>query len=92
MSIEILGFAAGILTSISLLPQVTKAFKTHSTHDLSYQWMIINASGQMLWTLYGVAINSISLYFTSGLTLALVITLLIQKIKFDVNIKSKIGK
>jgi MtN3 and saliva related transmembrane protein len=92
MSIETIGFIAGILTSISLLPQVIKALKTHSTHDLSYMWMAINGSGQILWIAYGVAINSTPLFIASVITFAMVVILFTQKLKFDAKIKLEKNK
>lgn len=78
---EIVGFVAGILVASSLIPQTIKSWKTKSTNDISIAWMLINISGQTLWTLYGFLIKSPSLIVMSSITLALAISLLILKIK-----------
>ncbi len=83
MNIETLGFVAGSLVAISLLPQLIKAITTHSTNDISVQWMVINLFGQLLWIIYGVLIESVSLYVMSGITFFMAIILFILKMRFD---------
>ena len=85
MSTEVIGFAAGSLVAVSLLPQVIKALKTRSTNDISSLWMSINLLGQILWIIYGIAIESISLYVMSGITFSMAIVLFVLKLRFDTN-------
>lgn len=81
-SIELLGFIAGGLVAISILPQLIKSWKTKSTNDLSISWMSINILGQVLWIVYGVYINSISLVIMSSLTLVFALSLVFLKLKY----------
>lgn len=83
MNIEILGFIAGGLTSIALLPQVIKAIRTRSTRDISLQWMEINILGQLMWIIYGIFINSVSLYVMSIVAFVMALILLVVKLCFD---------
>ncbi len=85
MDSEVLGFIAGSLVAISLLPQVIKSIKTRSTNDISLQWSVINITGQVLWICYGVVISSAALYIMSGITLVMASTMLILKIKYGLN-------
>lgn len=89
MNIEILGFIAGGLTSVALLPQVVKAIKTRSTRDISLQWMEINMLGQVIWIIYGVLINSVSLYIMSIVAFVMALALFVVKICFDKNPSKK---
>ena len=82
MNSEVLGFIAGSLIAISLLPQVLKSLKTKSTNDISLQWSIINLAGQALWMAYGIVIGSTSLFVMSGITLLMAVTVLALKLKF----------
>ena len=86
MNFEIIGFIAGILTSISLFPQVVKSIRTRSTDDISLIWTSINITGQIAWIIYGIFIGSMSLYIMSGVSLTMVTTLTILKIRFDAGI------
>lgn len=81
-SVEIIGFIAGILVSISLLPQLIKSWKTKSTKDIAILWTLINISGQVMWIIYGFGIKSSSLIVMSSITLLASISILILKIKY----------
>jgi MtN3 and saliva related transmembrane protein len=78
--IEIIGFSAGGLVSISLLPQVIKSWKTKSTKDIALSWTLINLSGQILWIIYGLKIHSEALVIMSIITLLMVGIVIILKL------------
>ena len=78
---EPIGFAAGSLVAIALLPQVIKSWKSRSTKDIAISWTLINLSGQVLWIVYGFGVHSASLVTMSGLTLVMTVSLLILKVK-----------
>lgn len=80
--IELVGFTAGGLVSISFLPQVIKSWKTKSTKDIALSLSIINLSGQVLWLFYGFGIESLSLIVMSGITIIMTSSLLVLKIKY----------
>ncbi|HOW24581.1 MAG TPA: SemiSWEET family transporter [Bacteroidales bacterium] len=78
--IEIIGFAAGGLVSVSLLPQVIKSWRTKSTKDIALSWTLINLSGQILWIIYGQKIHSEALVIMSIITLFMVGIVIILKL------------
>ena len=80
--VEIIGFLAGILVSLSVLPQVIKSWKTKSTKDVAISWSLINLAGQILWVAYGIYINSTALVVMSGITLAMNVSMIYLKLKF----------
>jgi MtN3 and saliva related transmembrane protein len=80
--VEFIGFVAGILVAISVLPQVIKSWKTRSTKDVSIMWSIINLAGQMLWIVYGAYIGSNALVIMSSITLIMNVSMVILKLKF----------
>lgn len=49
-----IGVAAGICTSVSLLPQLIKIIKEHSADDISYVMLIVLLAGLLLWICYGI--------------------------------------
>ena len=49
-----IGSAAALCTTASYLPQLSKAWSTGQTGDLSLKMLLLLASGLSLWTLYGV--------------------------------------
>ena len=78
--IEIIGFSAGGLVSLSLLPQVIKSWKTKSTKDIALSWTLINLTGQILWIIYGLKIHSEALVIMSIITLLMVGIVIILKL------------
>jgi MtN3 and saliva related transmembrane protein len=78
---EIVGVIAGVCSITSLVPQIIKSWKTKSTKDISLAWTFINASGQALWTVYGIFIHSPSLIATSIITTITSLSVLLLKVK-----------
>jgi MtN3 and saliva related transmembrane protein len=58
MIIDIIGYIAGILGLIALIPQIVKSFETKSTGDLSLSMYLIYTISVILWLVYGYLINS----------------------------------
>ena len=79
---EIIGFLAGILTTLALVPQVIKSWKTKHTKDVSLGWATILIIGVFLWMVYGILINSIPLIAANVLTFMLALIVLALKIKY----------
>jgi MtN3 and saliva related transmembrane protein len=48
-----IGVLAAILTSLSYIPQVRKAWPRGSTRDLSLRMLAVLTSGLLLWVVYG---------------------------------------
>ena len=70
--IDILGYMAGTLVVISILPQIIKSWKTKSTRDISLWRTIIYIVGLILWIAYAIKINNgpVAAMNTIGLILA----------------------
>lgn len=83
MNAEIIGFMAGSMVALALLPQFIKSLKTKSTSDLSWGWMLISITGQVLWVVYGLLIGSISLITMSLITLAMALAVFYLKLKYN---------
>jgi MtN3 and saliva related transmembrane protein len=82
-SVTLLGFAAGLLTTTSFLPQVVKTWRTRSARDLSYGMIILFISGITLWFLYGLQMRALPIILANGVTLLLLLILLVMKIQFS---------
>ena len=80
--IEIIGFTAGTLTTIALVPQVIKSWKTRHTRDVSLGWISTLVIGIVLWLAYGLLIQSWPLVVANVFSLILASIILILKIKY----------
>ncbi|MEK6968566.1 MAG: SemiSWEET family transporter [Nanoarchaeota archaeon] len=81
--IEFIGFTAGLLVALSSLPQLIKSWKTKQTKDIAIMWLLINIAGQVLWMAYGYFKDSLSLIVMSAITLLMVSSVLILKMRYD---------
>ena len=81
-SIDMLGLFAGMLTTISFLPQVIKTWKSKSAKDLSLGMFLIFSIGVSLWLIYGIYTNNIPVIAANACTLVLCSTILYFKLKF----------
>ena len=55
--IEIVGHTGAILSSITFIPQVYKAWQSKSVGDLSLNMMLIVMTSTLVWLVYGLALN-----------------------------------
>jgi MtN3 and saliva related transmembrane protein len=79
-SAQLIGLAAGTLTTIAFVPQVVKTYQSKSAKDLSLAMFLIFCTGIVLWLIYGIAINDLPVIIANSLTLALSSLLLIFKL------------
>ena len=79
--IEIIGFTAAILTTISFLPQAIKVWKTKSAKDLSLTMFFLFTTGVLLWMVYGCLIKNYPVIIGNAFTLAFALPILVFKLK-----------
>jgi MtN3 and saliva related transmembrane protein len=80
--VDVLGFVAGALTTLALVPEILKTAKMKETHDLSLIWLGMLGTGTFLWTGYGVAINSYPILIANALSFVTVVILFALKLKY----------
>ena len=83
-AIDLIGFAAGTLTTISFLPQVVKVWRTQSAEDLSMGMFTLFGSGVFLWLVYGLAVGSLPVIVANAITFVLAAIIVALKLRFRV--------
>ena len=78
---EIIGLIAAVCTTFAFVPQVMKVWKTKQTKDLSLRMYSIMFLGILLWLVYGILIDSLSIILANVVTATLVGTILVYIIK-----------
>jgi MtN3 and saliva related transmembrane protein len=58
MWIGILGTTAVALSTLSLMPQVVRTWRTRSAADISAAWLVVALIAATAWAAYGVLIES----------------------------------
>ena len=74
---EIIGLIAAACTTCAFIPQVMKVWKTKQTKDLSLRMYSIMFIGILLWLIYGIRIDSLSIILANVVTAILVGTILV---------------
>lgn len=81
-TIQILGLAAGTITSITFLPQVIRIWKTKSAKDLSMVMMLLLIVGTSMWLSYGLLINDAAIIYTNSMVLAMSLIMMFFKLRY----------
>ncbi|MBN8782209.1 MAG: SemiSWEET transporter [Terrimonas ferruginea] len=81
--IEILGYTAGAITSLTFLPQVIKTLKEKSARDVSMMMFIIAVVNQTMWVVYGALLSNWVIILTNAVILSMSLTMIILKIRYS---------
>jgi MtN3 and saliva related transmembrane protein len=79
----LLGLIAGALTTGCWLPQLLRSWRTRSTGDLSWGYLIALGGGIALWLVYGLVADDIAILATNCLTLTALLVLASLKVRYD---------
>lgn len=77
-----IGIAAGVLTSISMLPQLIKIIKEKKAEDVSVVMILILIVGLALWATYGILKMDWPIIVTNSFSVLVNTLLLIFRIKY----------
>jgi len=79
---DYIGFAAGFLTTVALIPQLQKIWKSKSATDVSLKMFIAFTIGIALWLAYGIIKQELPMMIWNSVSLALAATILGMKLKY----------
>jgi len=80
--ISMVGTVAGMSTTGAFLPQVVRAWRTRSTHDISLSMFLLTVFGLLLWFIYGLVLNDWPLIVTDAVSLILAGTVVGLKLRY----------
>jgi MtN3 and saliva related transmembrane protein len=80
--VDILGYAAGAITSLTFLPQVVKTWKDKSAKDISLMMFIIAAINEIMWIIYGTLLDNWVIILTNAIVLAMSLTMIYLKLHY----------
>jgi MtN3 and saliva related transmembrane protein len=80
---QIIGITAGVLTSVSMLPQLIKMIKEKKAGDVSIVMLLVLISGLALWAVYGFMRDDIPIIATNSFSCLLNIIVLTFRIKYN---------
>ena len=83
MVTEIVGYLAGLLLSLSFLPQVIKTFRSKQAHDVSMGMLILTLSCGLLYEVYAWRLGLRPVIIMNGFFTILVAMEIALKIRYD---------
>lgn len=81
-NIQLIGIGAGILTSVSMLPQLIKTFRKKEAEDLSLIMILVLMSGLGVWIWYGILRNDLPIILTNCFSFLLNSLLLFLRFRY----------
>jgi len=80
--VQMLGFAAGTMTTAAFVPQVVKTWRSRSAGDISLGMYAVLTCGVFSWLAYGLLVGDWPVVAANGVTLVLVAAMLAMKLVF----------
>lgn len=77
----VIGFLAGILTTLAFVPQAVHSWRTKSAGDFSWAMLIAFSVGITLWFIYGLYLHSWPMILANSATLAFVLPIIFIKLR-----------
>ena len=80
--VELFGYLAAFLTTISFVPQVVQVWRTKHTKDISLGMYSIFTLGIFVWLIYGILLNAWPIIIANTITIFLAGSVLTMKLKY----------
>ena len=80
--VDILGYSAGAITSLTFLPQVIKTWKLKSARDISLLMFLIAALNEVMWIIYGALLDNWVIILTNIIVLTMALTMIFFKLRY----------
>jgi MtN3 and saliva related transmembrane protein len=77
------GLVAGTLTTVAVIPQLVKTWRTRHARDLSLWQQLILIAGMACWLWYGIVVRDLPLIAANSISLFCYLLLLGMKICYD---------
>jgi MtN3 and saliva related transmembrane protein len=88
---EIVGFAAGTLTTLCWMPQAIKILRTGDARSISLMTQVIFVTGCVLWLVYGLLLGSPSIIVFNIVTVALNLLIIALKLRCEFSAQDNLG-
>ncbi len=89
--VEDIGFVAAFLTTAAFVPQLMRVMKLRSAREISLGTFLMFSVGVFLWLMYGIYTGSRPVIASNVVTLVLSVSILILKLKYDLDAKKELG-
>ncbi len=80
--VDMLGYSAGFITTLTFLPQVIKTYRERSARDISMNMFLIAAINEVMWIVYGALKQDMVIVLTNVVVLILSTTMIGFKLRY----------
>lgn len=80
--LELVGYGAAFLTTLSFVPQAWLTFRTRDVRGISLGMYSVFTVGIALWLLYGLMMGAWPIVLANAVTLALASAILVMKVRY----------
>ncbi|MEQ1676040.1 MAG: SemiSWEET transporter [Chitinophagaceae bacterium] len=84
-AVNLLGTVAGIVTTLTFLPQVIKTWKEKSAKDISLMMFLIAATNEVMWVAYGALLTPVNWVIIITNSVLLIFSSIMIWLKFRYN-------
>jgi len=78
----ILGLIAGLLVTVSMIPQLVRTFRMKNADGISLLFTLLLWTGMGLWLAYGISLDLTQVIIWNAVGMASVSTLIVMKIRY----------
>ena len=89
--VEDIGFVAASLTTAAFVPQLIRVMRLRSAREISLGTFVMFSVGVFMWLMYGIYTGSRPVIASNLVTLVLSVSILILKLKYDLDAKKELG-
>lgn len=79
---ELVGLAAGLMTTAAFVPQAAQTWRTRSARDVNLGLLALLVAGNSLWFVYGALVGSWGLVAANLVTVPLCVLILVVKLRY----------
>lgn len=81
-NVQLLGLAAGAITTSAFIPQIIKIVQTRSAKDISIGMFILFSTGVSMWLVYGLMVRDIPVICANAVALMFNLVTIALKLKY----------
>ena len=82
-NIDIIGFVGTAILGVTMVPQVYKTFNNKKANDLSWGYLFLQISSNILFIIYGYCLQSLPIIISNCMVAACSLSLVYAKSCFD---------
>lgn len=88
---DVVGYVAGTLTTIALVPQAWRTFRTRDVSGISLRMYSTFTVGVAIWLAYGILLREVPMILANSISLVLAIAVLAMKLRFGREDRGRAG-